>query len=129
MTRIAIMVGAGPDNESAANTVIGFVEAALAADCAIETVFLNHDGVYWAHGARHTATDDYDPVSRLITLAGVNDLELVACSAAARRRGVIDQTLAAESGESVSLRDGFALAGLGHWCEAAARADRVVQFG
>ncbi|MDJ0657071.1 MAG: sulfurtransferase complex subunit TusD [Xanthomonadales bacterium] len=128
MTRIAIMLGTGPDNESAANTVLGFVEAALAADCAIETVFLNHDGIYWAHGARHTATDDFDPVSRLVALAAANDLELVACSAAAQRRGVMDQSLAAERGEAVSLREGFTLAGLGHWCEAAARADRVVQF-
>jgi tRNA 2-thiouridine synthesizing protein D len=82
-------------------------------------VFFYHDGVNNATKLTEPPQDDRNVVARWTKLAEEHGVDLVVCVAAALRRGIVEQNLAA----------GFRISGLGQLVESAIQSDRLVVFG
>lgn len=121
--KFAIQIGASAAESNAPMTGLQFIKAALDSSHRVVRVFFYHDGVY---NAFMPPRPGELPVPDWSSLASGSDLELVFCSTAAERRGLLN-----DSGKSAGLPPlpGFRPGGLGLWVDACLRADRVIQFG
>ncbi|MBE0614704.1 MAG: sulfurtransferase complex subunit TusD [Burkholderiales bacterium] len=116
---LGILVNEGPYTHEASDSAYHFCKAALASGHQIQRVFFYHDGVNNATRLTEPPQDDRHIVNRWSKLAADNKLDLVVCVAAALRRGIKDENLAA----------GFRISGLGQLIESSIQADRMVTFG
>ena len=116
---IGILVNEGPYTHEASDSAYQFCKAALAAGHQIQRVFFYHDGVNNASRLTEPPQDDRNIVNRWSKLAAEHKVDLVVCVAAALRRGIKDENLAA----------GFRISGLGQLIESSIQADRLVTFG
>jgi tRNA 2-thiouridine synthesizing protein D len=116
---IGILVNEGPYTHEASDSAYLFCRAALAAGHQIQRVFFYHDGVNNATRLTEPPQDDRNIVNRWSKLAAEHKVDLVVCVAAALRRGIRDENLAA----------GFRISGLGQLIESSIQADRMVTFG
>jgi tRNA 2-thiouridine synthesizing protein D len=82
-------------------------------------VFFYHDGVNNATRLTEPPQDDRHIVNRWSKMAEEHGVDLVVCIAAAMRRGIREENLAA----------GFRISGLGQLVESGIRSDRLVVFG
>ena len=114
-----ILVNEGPYTHEASDSAYHFCRAALAAGHRIQRVFFYHDGVNNATRLTEPPQDDRHIVNRWSKLAAEHKVDLVVCVAAALRRGIKDENLAA----------GFRISGLGQLVESGIQADRMVTFG
>ena len=114
-----ILVNEGPYTHEASDSAYQFCRAALAAGHRIQRVFFYHDGVNNANRLMEPPQDDRHIVNRWSKLAADHKVDLVVCVAAALRRGIKDENLAA----------GFRISGLGQLIESSIQADRMVTFG
>ena len=114
-----ILVNEGPYTHEASDSAYQFCKAALAAGHKIQRVFFYHDGVNNASRLTEPPQDDRTIVNRWSQLAAEHKVDLVVCVAAALRRGIKDENLAA----------GFRISGLGQLIESSIQADRLVTFG
>jgi tRNA 2-thiouridine synthesizing protein D len=114
-----ILVNEGPYTHEASDSAYLFCKAALAAGHRIQRVFFYHDGVNNANRLTEPPQDDRHIVNRWSKLAAEHGLDLVVCVAAALRRGIKDENVAA----------GFRISGLGQLIESSIQADRLVTFG
>ena len=117
--KIGIVVSEGPYTHQAADSAYKFVTAALAAGHEVPRVFFYHDGVNVATRLSVPPQDERHIQQNWTALAKEHGVDLVVCVAAALRRGVKDELLAA----------GFRISGLGQLVEAGIRTDRLVVFG
>jgi tRNA 2-thiouridine synthesizing protein D len=117
--KIGIVVNEGPFTHQASDTAYRFTEAALAKGHEVSRVFFYHDGVNNANKLSEPQSDDRNLVKLWSELAEKHGLDLVVCVAAALRRGLKDEILAA----------GFRISGLGQLIEAGIQTDRLVVFG
>ena len=117
--KFGILVSEGPYTHQASDTAYQFVVAALAKGHEIQRVFFYHDGVNNASRLTEPPQDDRNIVNRWSKLAAEHKVDLVVCVAAALRRGIKDENLAA----------GFRISGLGQLIESSIQADRMVTFG
>jgi len=117
--KFAIMINEGPYQHQATDTAYLFCKAALEKGHEIRRVFFYHDGVNNASSLTEPPQDDRNIVARWSKLAEEHKLDLVVCVAAALRRGIQEENLAA----------GFRISGLGQLVEAGIEADRLVTFG
>jgi tRNA 2-thiouridine synthesizing protein D len=125
-----ILVGVNsPPSSQLTQSALRFVTAALDAGHRIERVFFYHDGVLNGLGTAASTDHTSHPVSRWCSLGEQAGIKLILCVSAAYRRGVLDAEMAAEKGQAANLANGFAIAGLGQWMDAALDADRVIRFG
>lgn len=128
--KLAVLVNEGPYTHQASDTAYQFTKAALAKGHDIFRVFFYHDGVN--NGTRLMAppSDDRNIQKRWTELAKKHKLDLVLCTAAAQRRGLLDDNEARRHGKDASnIAPGFRISGLGQLIEAGIQADRVVVFG
>ncbi len=128
--KLAVLVNEGPYTHQASDTAYQFTKAALAKGHEIFRVFFYHDGVN--NGTRLMAppSDDRNIQKRWTELAKKHKLDLVLCTAAAQRRGLLDDNEARRHGKDASnIAPGFRISGLGQLIEAGIQADRVVVFG
>ena len=116
---LGILVSEGPYTHEASDSAYQFCTAALAAGHQIYRVFFYHDGVNNATRLTEPPQDDRHIVNRWSKLAAEHKVDLVVCVAAALRRGIKDENLAA----------GFRISGLGQLIESCIQADRTVTFG
>ena len=116
---LGILVNEGPYTHEASDSAFHFCRAALAGGHQIQRVFFYHDGVNNASRLTEPPQDDRHIVNRWSKLAADHKLDLVVCVAAALRRGIKDENLAA----------GFRISGLGQLIESSIQADRMVTFG
>jgi len=116
---IGILVNEGPYTHEASDSAYHFCKAALAGGHQIQRVFFYHDGVNNASRLTEPPQDDRNIVNRWSKLAAEHKVDLVVCVAAALRRGIKDENLAA----------GFRISGLGQLIESSIQADRMVTFG
>ena len=116
---IGILVNEGPYTHEASDSAYHFCKAALAGGHQIQRVFFYHDGVNNATRLTELPQDDRNIVNRWSKLAADHKVDLVVCVAAALRRGIKDENLAA----------GFRISGLGQLIESSIQADRMVTFG
>ena len=117
--KIGLMVSEGPYTHQASDTAWLFARAALAGGHQILRVFFYHDGVNNASSLTEPPQDDRNIVNRWSKLAEEHKIDLVVCVAAALRRGIKDENLAA----------GFRISGLGQLADVGIKADRLVVFG
>ena len=117
--KFGILVNEGPYQHQSADSAYLFFKAALARGHEIHRVFFYHDGVNNASRLTEPPQDDRNIVKRWSQLADEHGVDLVVCVAAALRRGIKDENLAA----------GFRISGLGQLVETGIEADRVVTFG
>ncbi len=128
--KFAVLVNEGPYTHQASDTAYHFTKAALEKGHDIVRVFFYHDGVLNATDLATPPRDDRNIVQRWSALAHQYQLDLVACVAAAQRRGIIDTDDAHRRGLSGdSLAPRFRISGLGQLIDASIEADRVVVFG
>ena len=114
-----ILVNEGPYQHQASDSAWKFCAAAIARGHSIQRVFFYHDGVNNSTRLTEPPQDDRNIVQRWSKLAEEHGVDLVVCVAAALRRGIKDENLAA----------GFRISGLGQLVEIGIQADRVVTFG
>jgi len=114
-----ILVNEGPYTHEASDSAYQFCKAALATGHQIQRVFFYHDGVNNASRLTEPPQDDRHIVNRWSKLAADHKVDLVVCVAAALRRGIKDENLAA----------GFRISGLGQLIESSIQADRMGTFG
>ncbi|MFH1603363.1 MAG: sulfurtransferase complex subunit TusD [Pseudomonadota bacterium] len=114
-----ILVNEGPYTHEASDSAYQFCNAALAAGHRIHRVFFYHDGVNNGNRLTEPPQDDRHIVNRWSKIAAEHGVDLVVCVAAALRRGIKDENLAA----------GFRISGLGQLIESSIHADRMVTFG
>jgi tRNA 2-thiouridine synthesizing protein D len=117
--RLGIVVNEGPYTHQASDSAYRFTKAALEKGHEIFRVFFYHDGVNNATRLTEPPQDDRNIVNRWSKLAAEHKVDLVVCVAAALRRGIRDENLAA----------GFRISGLGQLIESSIQADRMVTFG
>ena len=84
----------------------------------ISQIFFFQEGVSNANKLVDPASDEINLVEKWQALASEHSVPLHLCIAAAQRRGVVEQNLAA----------GFILAGLGEFSQAVLTADRLLTF-
>ena len=117
--KIGVMINEGPYQHQSSDSAYLFCRAAIEAGHQIERVFFYHDGVNNATKLTEPPQDDRNVVARWTKLAEEHGVDLVVCVAAALRRGIVEQNLAA----------GFRISGLGQLVESAIQSDRLVVFG
>jgi tRNA 2-thiouridine synthesizing protein D len=117
--KFAILVNEGPYQHQASDSAYLFCKAVLEKGHEIRRVFFYHDGVNNSSSLTEPPQDDRNIVARWGKLAEEHKVDLVVCVAAALRRGIKDENLAA----------GFRISGLGQLVEAGIEADRLVTFG
>lgn len=112
--KYAIQINDSPTRSESPETALQFIKAALAAGHEVIQVFFYQDGIYNAFNSSGFGQDSF---SGWEVLSGEAGIELVYCTSAAERRGLVNS------------RPGFKAGGLGLWVDACLRADRVMQFG
>lgn len=117
--KLGILVNEGPFTHQASDSAYQFAKAALEKGHEIIRVFFYHDGVYNSNKLSEPQSDDRNLVNLWSELAETHNVELVVCVAAALRRGIKDELLAA----------GFQISGLGQLVEAGINGDRLITFG
>ena len=117
--KIGILINEGPYTHQATDSAYLFARAAIEKGHEVSRVFFYHDGVNNSTRLTEPPQDDRNIVLRWSKLAEQHGVDLVVCVAAALRRGIKDENLAA----------GFRISGLGQLVEIGIQADRVVTFG
>ena len=115
----AVTINEGPYQHQASDSAYLFCRAVLEKGHELRRVFFYNDGVNNASSLTEPPLDDRNIVNRWSKLAADHKIDLVVCVAAALRRGIRDENLAA----------GFRISGLGQLVEAGIEADRLVTFG
>ncbi|MCB1741284.1 MAG: sulfurtransferase complex subunit TusD [Gammaproteobacteria bacterium] len=128
--RFGIVVLAGPYQHQAADSAWQFAQAVLRQGHRLERVFFYHDGVNCATRLASPPQDDRNVSRQWSELAARHDVDLVACVAAAQRRGIVDESEMRRQGKDAhNIAPGFRIAGLGQLMEMVIEVDRVVCFG
>lgn len=117
--KFSVLVNEGPFTHQASDSAYHFVKAAVAKGHEVMRVFFYYDGVNNSNKLSEPQSDDRNIVKLWGELAKEHDLDLVVCVAAALRRGIKDDVLAA----------GFRISGLGQLIEAGMESDRTIVFG
>ncbi|MGK7345569.1 MAG: sulfurtransferase complex subunit TusD [Candidatus Nitrospinota bacterium M3_3B_026] len=116
--KFAIQVLEGPYNHEAADSAYNFATAALEKGHEIVGVFFYHDGVINVSNQADPPQDDRNVQQRWSEL-GKKGVDIVACIAASKRRGIKDG----------SIVEGTRISGLGQLTDMTIEADRLVTFG
>ena len=114
-----VLVQEGPYNHEAADSAYNFTAAALEKGHTISGVFFYNDGVINSSGRTDPPQDDRHIPKKWTELAGKYKLDMIVCIAAAKRRGIDDD----------SLQPGFRISGLGQLVDMAIKSDRIITFG
>ena len=113
--RFGLLIQSATLATAAAETALGFAQAAADAGHEVLRVFFYKDAV--AIGNRF-AVDELGVRAAWVDFGKRHDVELALCVASSERRGVVEATVA----------DGFELAGLGVLVQTMAEADRMISF-
>lgn len=116
---IGILLKEGPYNHQASDTAYKFAEAAIAMGHKVDAVFLYNDGVTNVTRLMDPPQDDRHIARRWGELSKNHGVEVLACIAASKRRGISDEILVEGSG----------ITGLGTLTDIVIRNDRLVIFG
>ena len=126
---ISVAVHGAPYASSAARTALGFVESALALGHRIHRVFFYHDAVLTAAEAGVAPQDEQDVQAGWVRLQQSQGVELALCIANALKRGMLNEEERRRYGKpAATVRNAFAIVGLGQLVEAMVESDRFVTF-
>ena len=116
--KIGVLLKEGPYNHQAADSAYQFIKAALKKGHTVESVFLYNDGVLNISNRADPPQDDRDLFKNWSEL-GAQGVEIWACIAASKRRGIEDDVIVKNS----------TITGLGTLTDIAIRVDKLVTFG
>jgi len=116
--KFGILLKEGPYNHQAADSAYHFAKAAIKKGHEVESVFLYNDGVINVSNRADPPQDDRDLFQKWSEL-GKEGVEILACIAASKRRGICDDVLV----------ENAKITGLGTLTDIAIRVDRLVTFG
>lgn len=116
--KITILLLESPYNHQSADSAYHFIQAAIRKGHEITGVFLYNDGVINATALMDPPQDDRHIASRWSEL-GARGIDIVACIAAGKRRGIIDSVLVPN----------VRISGLGQLASMIRKSDRLVTFG
>ncbi len=117
--KFAVQVLRGPYNNQASDTAYNFVKAALSKGHEIVRIFFYHDGVINVNNLAEPPQDDRNIFARWTELGKDHGIDIVACIAASKRRGV----------KEGHIIEGTRISGLGQLTEMTIEADRLITFG
>ncbi|MDO6687420.1 MULTISPECIES: sulfurtransferase complex subunit TusD [unclassified Agarivorans] len=110
-------------------TALNFANSLVAEGHQLKTVFFYLDGVTNSLSTSLPASDEVDIHQCWIELKNNSGCELLVCSAAAYRRGVVaKEDLENQAVESFNMSHQFAMSGLAEMATAMLSSDRVVQL-
>jgi tRNA 2-thiouridine synthesizing protein D len=118
--KFTIIVNQAPFQSQSSDSACHFARALLQQGHELCQVFFYLEGVWNAVANAEPPQDDRDVISNWSTLAIENNLDLIVCSTAAKRRGV---------GVGKELAPEFRLDTLGRLSDAISNSDRVISFG
>lgn len=128
--KFSIQINSSPYQSNSGETAYQFIKSVLEMGHQVIRVFFYQDGVYHAFRYSTPPDDELQVVARWSALAEKYELDLVVCVSAAQRRGLLEANEAKRQGKrDLDIADGFRIAGLGQWVEAALKADRSIEFG
>ena len=116
--KFTLIVNNAPYQSQSSDSACQFASALLEQGHQLVQVFFYFEGVWNAQCDAEPPQDDRHVIENWSALALKNDIDLIVCSTAAKRRG-LGQILA----------PGFKLDSLGRLSEAVAISDRVITFG
>lgn len=116
--KYTLIVNNAPYQSQSSDTARQFAAALLDAGHQLLQVFFYFEGVWNAVNDAEPPQDDRHVIENWSALALKNDIDLIVCSTAAKRRGL-----------GATLAPGFKLDTLGRLSEAVAHSDRVITFG
>ncbi|MBI4828177.1 MAG: sulfurtransferase complex subunit TusD [Nitrospinae bacterium] len=117
--KFAVQVLEGPYNNQASDTAYNFIKAALERGHQIVRVFFYHNGVLNVNNLAEPPRDDRNVYARWTELGRDKGIDIVACIAASKRRGIKDG----------HIIEGTRISGLGQLTDMAIEADRLITFG
>ncbi|MDO8735884.1 MAG: sulfurtransferase complex subunit TusD [Thermoleophilia bacterium] len=116
--KFGLLITEGPYQHEASDSAYQFAKAALAKGHEILRIFFYSDGVLNSTKLMDPQADDRHIQKQWTELSTSNNIDVIVCVAAAKRRGINDDVIA----------DGFKIGGLGMLTELAIEADRLVEF-
>ncbi|MFK8067863.1 MAG: sulfurtransferase complex subunit TusD [Gammaproteobacteria bacterium] len=116
--KFTIIVNNGPYQSQSSDTAYKYADALLKEGHDLVQVFFYFEGAWHGVDAAEPPQDDRDVIKNWSMLATENDLDLIICSTAAKKRGV-----------GTKLAPGFKIDTLGRLSEAVTISDRVITFG
>ncbi|MHB9112856.1 MAG: sulfurtransferase complex subunit TusD [Thermoleophilia bacterium] len=116
--KFGILITEGPYQHEASDSAYQFAKAALAKGHEILRIFFYQDGVLNSTKLMEPQADDRHIQKQWTELSTSNNIDVIVCVAAAKRRGINDSVIA----------EGFKIGGLGMLTELAIEADRLVEF-
>ena len=117
--KIGILLKEGPYHHQASDTAYKLAAAAIKKGHTVDAVFLYNDGVTNVTKLMDPPQDDRNIAARWSALSLEHGVEILACIAASKRRGINDDLL---------IKGGL-ITGLGTLTDIAIRNDRLVTFG
>ncbi len=117
--KFTIIVNNAPYQSQSSDTACNFAQALIDQGHELVQVFFYFDGIWNGLADAEPPQDDRHVIENWSQLAQENNLDLIICSTAAKRRGV---------GLS-SIVPGFKVDTLGRLSEAVTLSDRVITFG
>ena len=128
MSKFALFVTANPFNGQGHLSALGFARAAIRAGHHIDNVFFSSDAVLVAHRYLEPASDEPNPQRDWMQMASEHGVELLLCSSACQKRGLLDENSAKAFCTQSNIASPFVIAGLGSLVESALIHDRLIQF-
>lgn len=116
--KFTVLITEGPYNHEASDSAYNMVQAALKRGHEIRGIFFYHDGVFNVSNKTSPPQDDRHIPNRWAEL-GAQGIDIVACIAAAKRRGIVDELLVPNT----------RISGLGQLAKMVIESDRLVVFG
>lgn len=117
--KIAVQIIEGPYNNQAADSAYHFITSAIEKGHNIVGIFFYHNGVINLSDMADPPQDDRNIQKRWGDLGKEKGIDIVACIAASKRRGIRED----------HISDGTRISGLGQLADMTIEADRLVTFG
>lgn len=129
VTKFAVFVSSAPYGSQGASSAYQFCVSAIQDGHEIVGVFFYQEGVLNASQLVSPASDEVNLPGLWAELAIQHQFPLEVCVSASLRRGIVNETEAAQLLLSqFNLKSPFVLSGLGQLAELSASADKLVQF-
>lgn len=116
--KFGILILEGPYQHQAADSAYHFAKAALDKGHEIVGIFFYQDGVINITKWMDVPQDDRH-ISKRWSEMGAKGINMIACIASAKRRGIVDDSVISNTG----------ISGLGQLTEIIDQADRLITFG
>ncbi len=124
-----VLINSAPFSRQSSDSAYHFCRALMRQGQRLLAVFFYGDAVHNASCLVNAPGDEPTLPDWQQLAAGFN-FDLLVCSTAAQRRGILDHEAAQQTGQSIhNLAPGFTLAGLAQLVTLAQRADRFISFG